>query len=181
MKILAFAGSLREGSWNKKLLKLAAEVLTNMGHEVEIYDLAPLPLINEDLEVNGPPPTVAPFRDAVERADAVLIATPENNHSVPAVTKNAVDWLSRSPRNLLKGKVVAMIGATIGHFGTVNAQRELRWILARLEAFAVPAPWLLVTYAVKAFDENGRLVEERYTKTLDKLMATFVDFAQKLA
>lgn len=181
MKILAFAGSLREGSWNKKLLKLAAEVLTNMGHEVEVYDLARLPLINEDLEVNGPPPDVAPFRDAVERADAVLIATPENNHSIPAVTKNAVDWLSRPPRNLLKGKVVAIIGATIGHFGAVNAQREIRWILARLEAFAVPAPWLLVTYAAKAFDENGRFVEESYPKTLEKLMAAFVDMAQKLA
>ena len=181
MKILAFAGSLREGSWNKKLLRLAAEVLTNMGHEVEIYDLAPLPLINEDLEKEGPPPEVAAFRARVEQADAVLIATPENNHSVPAVTKNAVDWLSRPPRNLLKGKVVAIIGATIGHFGTVNAQRELRWVLARLEAFAVPAPWLLVTYAAKSFDENGRLTEERYTKTLDKLMAAFVDIAQKLA
>ncbi len=180
MKILAFAGSLREGSWNKKLVRMSAEVLTNMGHEVEIYDLAPLPLINEDLEANGPPPEVAAFRERVEQADAVLIATPENNYSIPAVTKNAVDWLSRPPHNLLEGKVVAITGATIGGFGTINAQRELRWVLAKLEAFIVPSPWLMVSNAFKEFDGNGMLIEERYVKTLEKLMEALVDTARKL-
>jgi chromate reductase len=180
MKILAFAGSLRQGSWNKKLLNLAAADLREMGHEVEIYDLITLPFINEDTETpEGPPPAVADFRAKVEQAKALLIATPENNHSIPAVTKNAVDWLSRPPVNLLSERHVAIIGATIGGFGTVNAQRELRWVLAKLEAFVVPSPWVMIKNSPKAFDENGNLIEEGPKRILKKLMKRFVDLVER--
>jgi chromate reductase len=179
VKILAFAGSLRQGSWNKKLVRIAAEMLREMGHEVEIFDLINLPIINEDIETDGPPAPVAGFRAKVEQADALLISTPENNYSIPAVTKNAVDWLSRPPANLLVGKHVAIMGATIGGFGTINAQRELRWVLAKLEAFTVPSPWVMVTHAPKAFDENGNLIDEGSKHQLRKLLKRFVELAEK--
>jgi chromate reductase len=175
MKILAFAGSLRQGSWNRKLVRNAAEMLREMGHEVEIYDPINLPIINEDIEVDGPPPAVAEFRAKVEQADALLISTPENNHSIPAVTKNAVDWLSRPPDNVLANKHVAIMGATIGGFGTINAQRELRWVLAKLEAFTVPSPWVMVKLAPTAFGEDGALLDLGAKTQLKKLLKRLVE------
>jgi chromate reductase len=175
MKILAFAGSLRQASWNRKLVRYAAELLREMGHEVEIYDPINLPIINEDIEVDGPPPVVAEFRAKVEQADALLISTPENNHSIPAVTKNAVDWLSRPPANLLEDRHVAIIGASTGGFGTINAQRELRWVLTRLAAFTVPSPWVMVSHAQKAFGEDGALLDLGTKTQLKKLLKRFVE------
>ena len=181
MNILGFAGSLRKRSWNKKLLHNAAEILRAQGHQVTEYDLADLPMMNEDLEKDGFPPAVAHFRDAVEVANALVIATPEYNHSVSGPAKNALDWLSRPPQNVLAGKVAAIMGATIGSFGTVNAQRELRWILARLACLVIPWPWVTVSRAEKHFDESGRLTDDRQLAHLQELMQRLVEVAQKLA
>ncbi len=180
MKILAFAGSLRKESWNKKLSHHAADILRGRGHEVEEYDLAELPMMNEDLETVGPPPIAAKFREAVDAADALLIATPEYNYSVSGPTKNAIDWLSRPPKNVLAGKVAAIMGATIGHYGTVNAQRELRYILARLACLVIPSPWVLVAYAEKKFDDEGKLTDEKLAEGIEALMQALVDTATKL-
>ena len=181
MNILGFAGSLRKRSWNKKLLHHAAEMLRAQGHRVTEFDLADLPLMNEDLEADGFPPAVADFRDAMQAADALVIATPEYNHSVSGPTKNALDWLSRPPQNLLAGKVAAIMGATIGSFGTVNAQRELRWILARLACLTIPWPWVTVSRAEKHFDRSGNLTDESQLAHLQELMRKLVEVAQKLA
>jgi chromate reductase len=180
MKILAFAGSLRKASWNKKLLRHAADILRGMDHEVEEYDLSELPLMNEDLETGGPPPIVGKFRDAVAEADALVISTPEYNHSISTPTKNAVDWLSRPPSNVLAGKVAAVMGATVGVHGTVNAQRELRWILARLACMVLPWPWVLLRFAEKRFDDEGNLTDEKLAETVKTLMESLVDTAAKL-
>lgn len=180
MKILAFAGSLREGSWNKKLLRQGADILTQMGHEIEVYDLAPLPLINEDLEKGGLPEAVASFRAKVEAANALLIATPEYNYSIATPAKNAVDWLSRPPRNVLAGKVAAVMGATIGMHGTINAQRELRWVLSKLDCLVVTSPEIMVFTAPKSFDADGRLMDEKQAKSLEGLMKALVEIAGKL-
>jgi len=180
MKILVFAGSLRQESWNKKLAAQAAEILRGMGQEAEVYDIGGLPMLNEDLEKDGPPPRAAEFRAAVAGADALVICTPEYNYSLPGPTKNALDWLSRPPVNVLAGKTVAIAGATSGHFGTVNAQRELRYVLARLGAFVIPQPWVQVAYCEKKFDQAGRLTDGRTAEQLAELMAQLVATAQKL-
>ncbi len=180
MKILAFAGSLRKASWNKKLLRFAAEILRGMGHEVEEYDLSELPMMNEDMETRGPPPIVGKFRDAVAAADALLISTPEYNHSVSGPTKNAIDWLSRPPNNVLAGKVAAIMGATTGVDGTVHAQRELRWILARLACLVLPWPWVLLRFAEKRFDNEGKLTDDKLAETVETLVQSLVDTAGKL-
>jgi len=180
MKILVFAGSLRKESWNKKLAAQAAGILRAQGHEAEVYDIGDVPQVNEDLEKDGPPPGAAEFRDAVAAAEALVICTPEYNHSLPGPTKNAVDWLSRAPKNLLRNKAVAITGASIGQFGTINAQRELRWVLARLGAWVVPAPWVLVATAADAFGEDSRLAAKSTVRRLESLLKNLVEAAERL-
>src|SRR5688572_32897082 len=96
--VLGFAGSLRRGSYNRALLR-AAQELAPAGMVIEVFDLAPIPLYNADVEAQGDPEPVAAFKAAIRQADALLIACPEYNHGVPGVLKNAIDWASRPPRN----------------------------------------------------------------------------------
>lgn len=96
--VVAFAGSLRQDSYNRALLRVARDDAPE-ALAITLFDLIDLPLYNADVEAEGDPPPVAEFKAAVDAADGVLIATPEYNHGVPAVTKNAIDWASRPPRN----------------------------------------------------------------------------------
>ena len=110
-KILSFVGSLRAGSYNRLLLRAAAEEAPEE-MTIEIFDLAPIPLYNEDLEVGDGPEPVARLKEAIARADGVLIATPEYQHGISGVLKNALDWASRpAGRSVLRGKPVATMGA----------------------------------------------------------------------
>ena len=132
MRILGIAGSLRRGSHNRRLLRTAAHLLPSGADLVEWDGLADLPAFDEDLE-NDPPAVVQAFLDEIEGADAVLIATPEYNASVPGALKNALDWASRPlATNAFRNKPVAVIGASIGLFGAVWAQAELRKVLAAI-------------------------------------------------
>src|SRR6478735_3160354 len=135
MRILGISGSLRSGSHNTSLLRAAAMSLPS-GVELEFYDgLADLPHYNEDLDVDPVPEHVAHLREAIAQADGLLIATPEYNGSIPGVLKNAIDWASRPfPDNSLRGKPVAVIGASTGLFGAVWAQAEARKVLATIGA-----------------------------------------------
>src|SRR5690606_18294913 len=113
-------GSLREGSYNRALLRAAAE-LAPEGMTIDTFDLRQVPLYNGDVEAAGDPPGVAALKQAIRDADGVLFATPEYNHGVPGVMKNAVDWASRPPRAAaLQGKPVALIGASPGITGTAR-------------------------------------------------------------
>lgn len=139
MKLLGIAGSLREGSFNRQLLQLAAENLPD-GVEYAVWDgLRDLPAYDED-EDNTSSLAVAAFRSAVASADAVLIVTPEYNGSIPGALKNALDWGSR-PRDTapFRGKPVAAIGASTGSFGGVWAHAETRKILGLMGARVVDA------------------------------------------
>jgi chromate reductase len=138
--ILGIAGSLRAGSFNRRLLELAG---------VAIGDIA-LPLFDEDRE-QDPGAAVISLRTRVRAADALLIATPEYNRSIPGVLKNAIDWLSRD--DTLAGKPVAVIGATTGPWGTRLAQSHLREVLAACEARVVPTPALFVREAPTQIDD----------------------------
>jgi chromate reductase len=126
VRILGIAGSLRRGSHNRRLLRAAGALLPPGVELVEWDDLARIPAFDEDLE-NDPPQVVRDFFAAIEDADALLVATPEYNASLPGALKNAFDWASRPfPENVLRHKPVAVIGASTGLFGAVWAQAEVR-------------------------------------------------------
>lgn len=124
VRFLGFAGSLRGASYNRGLLRAAAE-LAPAGIIVEVFDLSDLPFYNQDVEDAGEPAAVVAFKQAIARADALLVATPEYNHGVPGVLKNAIDWASR-PRvtSPLRDRAVAVMGASPGHGSTARAQAQ---------------------------------------------------------
>ncbi len=131
---LAVAGSLRQGSYNRGLLR-AAEELAPDWVEVRYFDIGQLPFFNEDVEAAGDPEPVRRFKDALAASNAVLIATPEYNGAVPGVLANAIDWASRpGGRSVLRNKPVAVMGAVLGQSGSANAQATLRGVLGRIGA-----------------------------------------------
>jgi chromate reductase, NAD(P)H dehydrogenase (quinone) len=174
--IVAFAGSLRRNSLNRGLLRATADLLPP---EVtfEVVEISDFPLFNEDIE-KPVPRTVQVFRDKVQQADAILIATPEYNHSIPGVLKNALDWGSRSP-NIFSGKPLAIMGAG-GQFGTTRAQYHLRQVATALNMFAVTAPQVLVFNAESKFDQNGNLQDEKTREFIKKLLDAFLDLTRRL-
>lgn len=125
VKILGFVGSLRKGSFNRALMRTAIE-LAPEGAELEVFDLEGIPPFNQDLE-NQPPQQVKEFKAKIRNADALLIASPEYNYSIPGVLKNAIDWASRPHGyNAFEGKPVAVMSASIGRLGGARAQYHLR-------------------------------------------------------
>jgi chromate reductase len=176
MNVLAIAGSLRRGSFNRLLLEAAARCAPP-GMTVRVYEpLGAIPLFNEDLEraPGGPPAPVSDLRRAVRESDGLLIATPEYNQSIPGVLKNLIDWLSRpSPDRLLARKPAAVIGVTSGRWGTRLAQSTLRHVLLATEAYVLPAPSLFAGDADRLFDADGRLVDVPTEKALRNVLAAF--------
>jgi chromate reductase, NAD(P)H dehydrogenase (quinone) len=162
MRVLGISGSLRHGSFNTALLRHAGELLAAEGVEFEIYDgLRDLPAYDEDLDVREAPNAVARIRATVRESDAVLFATPEYNSSIPGVLKNAVDWLSRPSlaECVLRGKPVVVVGASIGVFGAVWAQAELRKVLGATGARVIEGE-VALGRAIDRFDADGRLIDE---------------------
>jgi chromate reductase len=131
VSVLGISGSLRRDSHNTKLLRAAGELVEELGGDFEVFDgLRSIPPYDEDDDIRDGPLAVARLREAIDSADAILLATPEYNSSIPGVLKNAIDWASR-PHNEspLRNKPVAVIGASTGIFGAVWAQAELRKVL----------------------------------------------------
>jgi chromate reductase, NAD(P)H dehydrogenase (quinone) len=179
MKILAFAGSLRKGSFNKMLLKAAKEVAP-AEMEIEIFDLAGIPLFNADLEAGGDPETVTAFKDAIRSADGILIASPEYNHGMTGVTKNAIDWASRPAKNApISGKPVAILGASPGITGTARSQDQLRQSLKSINAHCMDLPEFLLFRAHEKFNEDGYLADESTRSYLEKYMNSFAGWVRK--
>jgi chromate reductase, NAD(P)H dehydrogenase (quinone) len=173
VRILGFAGSLRQGSYNRALLRAATE-LAPKDMLIEIFDLLRIPLYNADIEARGDPEPVAAFKQAIRQADAVLMVTPEYNHGVPGVKKNAVDWASRPPRNaVLNAKPVAIIGAAPGVTGTARGQSQLRQAFEFTNSYAMPQPELLVFRATEKFDTEGKLTDETTRELLRKFLEAF--------
>jgi chromate reductase len=170
MRILGISGSLRRGSHNTNLLRAAAELLPP-GVELEIYDgLRELPPYDPDLDVEPADPAVTALRDAIDEADGVLIATPEYNGSIPGLLKNALDWASRPfPENALRGKPVAVVGASTGLFGAVWSQAETRKVLGIIGADVIEHE-LPVGQADTAFGDDGQLVEPEQRAVLGDLV-----------
>jgi chromate reductase len=175
MKVLAISGSLRRDSYNTKLLRAADEL---MGGDVELElwnGLKAIPPYDEDDDNDPAPAAVARLRAAIAGADALLIATPEYNHSIPGQLKNAIDWASRPKgQNALWGKPVAVVGASTGMFGAVWSQAELRKVLGATGARVIDEE-LPVARADQAFTAYGRLADQelrdRYEDILDHLLS----------
>src|SRR4051794_3867964 len=179
LNVLGFAGSLRKASLNRSLLR-AAQELAPAGMTIDIVDLISVPLYNGDVEAAGDPRPVADFKQSILSADAVLIATPEYNHGVPAVTKNAIDWASRPPRQApMNGKPVGIIGASPGMTGSARGQSQLRQAFEFTNSYCMPQPELLVFKAHEKFDADGRLLDAGTEQFLERYLAAFAAWVRR--
>jgi chromate reductase, NAD(P)H dehydrogenase (quinone) len=178
MKVLGISGSLRRDSHNTQLLRAAAELLPD-GVELELWDgLKAAPPYSEDDDLEEAPAAVMELRDAIAGADAILFATPEYNHSVPGQLKNALDWASRPlATSPLRNKPVAVVGASMGAFGAVWAQAELRKVLAAIGARVVEGD-VAVGHAHTKFDEAGRLLDDDLREQLAEVVDELVTVAR---
>ncbi|MBI4279216.1 MAG: NAD(P)H-dependent oxidoreductase [Armatimonadetes bacterium] len=179
-RILAYAGSLRRQSYNRGLVRAAREVAPQ-GVEVEILDLAPIPMYNADLDGENSPAPVREFRERIGAADALLIATPEYNYSVPGVLKNAIDWASRPwPNSVLRYKPAAIMGASGGTSGTVRAQLALRQVFLYTETYVMLKPELHVPGGREKFDAEGTLKDEPTRERLRAHVEALAAWAHRL-
>lgn len=177
--VLGISGSLRKNSNNSGLLRAASELLPE-GMSLEIYDIAAIPLYNNDLVAEGLPPSVQEFKTRIAAADALLIATPEYNYSIPGVLKNAIDWASRPPNeSSFPGKPLAIMGAG-GVMGTSRAQSHLRQIASGLNMLALNKPEVMVQRAWEKFDQDGNLTDESTRKQVKDLLAALQEWTLRL-
>lgn len=181
-RILAFAGSARRESFNKKLLAAVVEATRVGGAAVTVLDLndLPMPLYHGDLEdAEGMPPNAQKFVDLVLAHDGLLIASPEYNSQMTPLLKNTIDWSTRGDVNPLSGKVAAVVSASPGNFGGIRSMTLARALLVHLGCIVVPAQCIL-PHADKAFDEKGALKDERVRKSADAVAQELVRLTTKL-
>ncbi len=151
------------------------------GTKVVPFDLADIPLFNADVEERGDPAAVAEFKRAIAAADALLIATPEYNHCVPGVLKNAIDWASRpARRSALSGKPVAIMGASTGPGGTARAQAQMRDGFVFTNGLVLPLPEVLVGGAGQKFDEEGNLTDAQTRQDVRDLLVALGAWTRRL-
>lgn len=179
MRVLGISGSLRRDSLNSALLRAAAERLPAGTELVRFERLGEVPPFDEDVEAAGPAPdAVRALREAIRGADAVLIATPEYNHSLPGQLKNALDWASRpAGRSALNGKPAAAIGASKSMFGGVWAQAELRKVLAAMGGRVIEAE-LPVAHAHELLDGERLRLDPKQSERLDGILSELVEAAE---
>ena len=179
VNILGFAGSLRKGSYNKALLRAALELVPKNAR-LEIFDLDGIPLFNQDLE-NQPSEKVKEFKAKIRAADAILIATPEYNYSIPGVLKNAIDCASRPyGDNAFEHKPVAIMGASPGMIGTARAQYHLRQCFVYLTCFALNQPEVMIPSAQEKIDKEGKVTDQKTRQKIKELLENLVVWANKL-
>ncbi|MCM0045285.1 MAG: NAD(P)H-dependent oxidoreductase [Burkholderiaceae bacterium] len=179
MHILGISGSLRKASLNTAALRACSEVLPQQV-TMSIFDLSPIPIYNEDLRAQGLPEPVQQLREQIRAADALLIATPEYNFSIPGVLKNAIDWASRPPEQPFDGKPIAILGATPGGLGTSRAQYHLRQVFVYLNGHLLNRPEVFISGAPNKFDADGRLTDAATAENLGKMLAALVDWSKRL-
>ncbi|MBI2831548.1 MAG: NAD(P)H-dependent oxidoreductase [Chloroflexi bacterium] len=177
--ILGFAGSLRKGSYNRMLLRSAAELVPENA-ALEIFDLEGIPPFNQDLE-QSPPQKVKDFKSKIRAADAILIATPEYNYSISGVLKNAIDCASRPyGDNAFEGQPVAIMSASIGILGGARAQYHLRQTFVFLNMYPVNRPEVFVSLSEQKFDAQGRLTDDKARELIRTLLVELVAWTNKL-
>jgi len=179
IKVLAFAGSLRTGSYNKALIRTAVE-LAPENISLEVFNLEGIPPFNQEFEGN-PPQKVAEFKEKIRKNDALLIATPEYNYSIPGVLKNAIDWASRPKADMpLEGKPVAIMSASTGRFGGARAQYQLRQSFIFLNMHPVNRPEVMLSDAAHNVDSNGRVTNEQTCQLIRQLLESLAEWTNRL-
>jgi chromate reductase, NAD(P)H dehydrogenase (quinone) len=182
--IVGLSGSLRQGSYNTALLRAAVE-LSPPGLSIEVGTIRGIPLYDGDLEAKeGIPEPVRVLKDRIAAADGLLLVTPEYNNSIPGVFKNAIDWLTRPAADIPRvfgGKPVALMGATPGRGGTTLAHAAWLPVLRTLGTQTWFGPRVYVSSAGKAFDAEGRLVDEAVRASVAKLLGGFSEFIARVA
>lgn len=186
-KILCFAGSTRNQSVNKKLVKVAMQAAQDAGAEVTYIDLKdlPMPLYDGDLEAEqGLPDNAKKFKELLKSHDAMLISCPEYNSSITPVLKNAIDWASRpqegeKPLVCFTGKVAGLMAASPGALGGLRGLVAVRSLLGNIGVTVIPDQ-VAVPQAMQAFDDNGNLVDEKQKASVQKVGAKVAEVAAKL-
>jgi NAD(P)H-dependent FMN reductase len=181
--VIGIAGALRRGSYNAALLRAAVE-LAPAGLAIEIASIREIPLYDGDVETErGIPEPVRSLKERIAAADGLLLVTPEYNNSLPGVFKNAIDWLSRPASDIARvfgGKPVALMGATLGMGGTALAHTAWLPVLRVLGTNAWFGPRVCVSNAAKAFDADGRLVDDSVRSSVARHLAGFAAFIGRI-
>ena len=177
--IIAISGSLRRQSYNSALLRAAGRLVPG-GVALETHTIRDIPLYNYDVEAqHGVPEPVDKLKDVLAGSDGLLLATPEYNNSIPGVLKNAIDWLSRPPKDIARvfGDLpVAVIGASPGGFGTTLAQVAWLPVIRTLGMRHWTGGRLLVSKAADVFDAEGNLGDDAVRERLAQFLAGFATF-----
>jgi len=175
MRVAGIAGSLREGSFNRGLLRAAVD-LAPAGMEIRIYTrLGDIPPYNDDVFQKGDPEPVADLKSFIGGADALLISTPEYNYGVPGVLKNAIDWASRpAGKCVLNRKPAAIMGCSPGLGGTIRAQHALRQSFVFTETHVMSQPEIKIPSAASLFDASATLTDENTREHVKKFLAAFM-------
>lgn len=183
LRLLAFAASLRKGSFNRKLIQLTAELAREQGAEVDLADFHDfdMPLYNRDIQdTEGFPAGAQELGHALERADGILLASPEYNYSLPGTLKNALDWVSRMRPTPLSGKSALLLSASNGQFGGIRGLWQLRIPLEGCGVHVYPSMYAL-PWADRMFGEDGRLVEPERQSRLNEMVAGYLKTAAAIA
>jgi chromate reductase len=179
LSFLGIAGSLRRGSYNRAALRAAVH-LVPPDVMLRTFDIGGLPLYNQDDE-SAPPPAVIELKRAIRAADAIVLASPEYNYSIPGVLKNAIDWASRPyGDSAWEGKPVALLGASVGAFGAIRAQYHLRQAFVFLNMHPVNQPEVAIANAAKVFTSDGSLEDETTRQRIAELLRALADLAHRL-
>lgn len=179
MKIVAIVGSLRKDSYNKKIAEFIRERFKEK-IDVELVLLHDLPIFNQDIE-KDPPQEVKDFKSKIKGADGVLFVTPEYNHSIPGVLKNAIDWCSREDR-VLSNKPTFIVGASDGNVGTARCQGDLRKVLncPGVATLNLPGNLVVIGNVDQKFNESGEFTDERTIKRLGSVVDNFIQWVEKV-
>jgi chromate reductase, NAD(P)H dehydrogenase (quinone) len=180
IKVAAICGSLRDKSYNKMALKYIMDGAMEAGAEVVNLDLKKydLPVYDHDIESAGEPESVTEFRNKLKNSDAVIICTPEYNHSIPGSLKNAIDWASRQNVHPFRGKYIALAGVTTGGGGTIRSQMHMLSVMRTLGGIVLTTQ-VHISFAAKVFDENGKITDEATVQKLINLGKEVVELTGK--
>lgn len=186
-KILAFAGSARQDSFNKKLINIAVSIIKQQKYDITFIDLAyyPMPIYDGDQEEqSGLPENAIKLRDIFLSHDAFLIASPEYNSSISPLLKNTIDWVSRPHENepslaAFKNKIAGLLSASPGGFGGMRGLVHVRSILSNIGVHVVPGQYAL-SHAYQKINQENELTDENDFKNLSNVIIKFLDSASKL-
>jgi len=182
--LVGLSGSLRRGSYNSAVLRTAATLMPS-DSTLQIESIAGIPLYNaDDEQEHGVPPAAVQLKEAIARADGLLIVTPEYNNSIPGVTKNAIDWLTRPASDIPRifaGRPVALAGASPGHFGTILSQNAWLSVFRTLGVSFWSGGRLLVPEAASVIGADGQVSDPKVREALRQFLAGFVDFVRSRA